>query len=164
MKDMRTVLQALVDKLDVVIPVVDGYIQLSHIRSGGQYTGPNLIKELKDAKDVLSAASDDLTEVDHFWTALANGWDIEPRAYFEEAAKTNGFKSPVEMAVHYMWKRHAKDWPNAKLKTRQQVLMQFETWLRLFHCTEPTGQLMRDVLAVLRSEINGDGDQSSTQA
>lgn len=54
-------------------------------------------------------------EVEHFWTAVARGWDIEPRAYFEKEAVAMGFKSPVEMAVHHMWKRHSKEWPNAEL-------------------------------------------------
>jgi hypothetical protein len=55
-------------------------------------------------------------EIDHFWTAIERGWDIEPRAYFEQEAVAMGFKSPVEMAVHWMWKRHAKVWPNDELK------------------------------------------------
>jgi hypothetical protein len=55
-------------------------------------------------------------EIEHFWTAVERGWDIEPRAYFEKEAVPMGFASAVEMAVHWMWKRHAKVWPNEELK------------------------------------------------
>jgi hypothetical protein len=47
-------------------------------------------------------------QIDAFWEALWNSWEIEPRSYFEEQAPRNGFGSPLAMAVHYMWKREVK--------------------------------------------------------
>lgn len=49
------IVQALVDKLDVIVPIVDGYVVMTHIRSGGQYTGPNLIAELAAVKELVAA-------------------------------------------------------------------------------------------------------------
>lgn len=66
---------------------------------------PNLIRENEELR----------AQVEHFWTAVAHGWDIESRDYFERQAVAMGFKSPVEMAVHWMWKRHAKEWPSPEL-------------------------------------------------
>ena len=45
----------LVAKLDVILPIVDGYIAFSHLRSGTQYTGPNIVKELAAVKELLQA-------------------------------------------------------------------------------------------------------------
>jgi hypothetical protein len=42
-------------------------------------------------------------DMEAFWTALENGWEIEPRSYFETEAPKNGFGSPLAMAVHYLW-------------------------------------------------------------
>jgi hypothetical protein len=51
---LRAVLHALVDKLDVIIPQIDSIIAFQTIRSGHQaYSGPNLIEELKAAKAAL---------------------------------------------------------------------------------------------------------------
>lgn len=47
--------------------------------------------------------------MEHFWTAVKRGWDIEPREYFEREAVPMGFRSPVEMAVHHMWKRRVNE-------------------------------------------------------
>ena len=46
--------------------------------------------------------------VDEFWKALELSWDIEPRSFFEAEAEKQGWKSPLAMAVHYMWKRDTK--------------------------------------------------------
>ncbi len=72
--------------------------------------------ELRYADSTIERRRATETDIDSFWTAVEHGWDIEPRAYFEEKAMAMGFKSPLEMAVHHMWKRHAKVWPNAELK------------------------------------------------
>lgn len=50
---------------------------------------------------------DPTTAIDSAWTAIARGWDIEPREYFE-ANYPGQFTSALAMAVHYMWKRNLK--------------------------------------------------------
>jgi len=47
-------LRALVDKLDVVLPICDSYIAVQSIRSGTKYTGPNIVKELAEARALLA--------------------------------------------------------------------------------------------------------------
>lgn len=47
-------------------------------------------------------------EIEATWTAIENGFDIEPRAYFEKEAPTNGFRFALVQAMHYLWKRDAK--------------------------------------------------------
>ena len=51
--ELRAATQSLVGKLDVIIPIVDGYIAFTHVRSGGHYSGPNLINELAVVKALL---------------------------------------------------------------------------------------------------------------
>lgn len=41
------------------------------------------------------------TQIDDFWDAVRNSYDIEDREYFEKKYP----ESPLAMAVHYMWKR-----------------------------------------------------------
>lgn len=48
-------------------------------------------------------------EVEACWTAIHRSFEIEPRSYFETEAPKNGFGSPLAMAMHYIWKRKAKD-------------------------------------------------------
>ena len=52
-------------------------------------------------------------EIDAAWEYLRNGYDIEPREYFEKEAPRNGFKYALAMAMHHIWKR--------ELKVRQEV-------------------------------------------
>lgn len=49
-------------------------------------------------------------QVDAFWQFLEQGFEIEPRAYFEaEIQKGIGFcDSPMVMALHHVWKRKPK--------------------------------------------------------
>jgi hypothetical protein len=81
--------------------------------------------------------------IEHFWTAVLRGWDIEPRAYFEKEAVPMGFKSPIEMAVHWMWKRHAKDWPNEELATQRENVQ------HLLDTCVPVEELLCDCGAVM---------------
>lgn len=46
-------------------------------------------------------------ERDGFWTAIERCFEIEPREYFEKEY-AQGFKSPLEMLAHWLWKRDAK--------------------------------------------------------
>lgn len=46
--------------------------------------------------------------IDGAWFGIEHGWDIEPREYFEENAPKSGDWTPLQMAVHYMWKRDRK--------------------------------------------------------
>lgn len=71
--------------------------------------------------------TDSAAAIEHFWFMVEHGWDIEPRAYFEKEATAMGFRSAVEMAVHHMWKRHAKVWPNAELAARNRTAGSSET-------------------------------------
>jgi hypothetical protein len=75
----------------------------------------------------VTFAASSAPDIDHFWTAVERGWDIEPRAYFEKEAVAMGFASPVEMAVHWMWKRHAKVWPNDELKSKAAAVVDTDT-------------------------------------
>lgn len=79
------------------------------------------IADIESELEAALSASAPQPEIEHFWTALSRGWDIEPREYFEREAVKMGFKSPIEMAVHWMWKRHAKDWPNEELKAKLEA-------------------------------------------
>ncbi len=45
-------------------------------------------------------------QIDQFWQFVENAYSIEPRAYFEKEAPTNGFGSPLAQAAHHMWKRN----------------------------------------------------------
>jgi hypothetical protein len=47
-------------------------------------------------------------EIDATWAAIENGFNIEPRAYFEQEAPRNGFRFALVQAVHHLWKRDAK--------------------------------------------------------
>lgn len=47
-------------------------------------------------------------DIDKFWHYVENAYDIEPRAYFEKEAPTNGFGSPLAQASHHIWKRDPK--------------------------------------------------------
>lgn len=56
-----------------------------------------------------SAALDALQrEHEAAWDFIANGWDIEDRAYFERDAPQNGFRYPLVQAIHHIWKRDPK--------------------------------------------------------
>lgn len=50
---LLTAANALIAKLDLIIPVVDGYIALAHIRSGSHYHGPNLVAELTELRRLI---------------------------------------------------------------------------------------------------------------
>lgn len=52
-----------------------------------------------------------LAEIDAVWRDIANGYDIEPRAYFEREAPKNGFRYPLAQAFHHIWKREPKVQP-----------------------------------------------------
>lgn len=58
--------------------------------------------ELQTAREELATLRAD---IDKFWHYVENGWDIEPRDYFEKEAPTNGFGSPLAQAAHHVWKR-----------------------------------------------------------
>lgn len=47
-------------------------------------------------------------EIDATWFYIERGYDIEPRAYFEKEAPTNGFKFALAQAIHHVWKRDPK--------------------------------------------------------
>jgi hypothetical protein len=47
-------------------------------------------------------------DVEGFWQYVEAGWDIEPREFFEREARPMGFKGPLQMAAHHMWKRETK--------------------------------------------------------
>lgn len=47
-------------------------------------------------------------EIDLAWEYIEHGWDIEPRAYFEKHAPTNGFGSALAQAAHHVWKRNPR--------------------------------------------------------
>jgi hypothetical protein len=49
-----------------------------------------------------------VAEIDATWEAIARGWDIEPREYFEYHAPTNGFRWPLAQAIHHLWKRELR--------------------------------------------------------
>lgn len=51
---------------------------------------------------------DPLQQIEAAWEFIANAYDIEPREFFEREAPTNGFKHPLVMAIHYIWKRDPK--------------------------------------------------------
>ncbi len=91
----RDVLNALVEKLDVIIPIVDGYIALSHIRSGSQYSGPNLVEELANAKallagDVVPAKEESLLETVKQLQAVDGEWKRRPDPLGELQRIRNG--------------------------------------------------------------------------
>jgi hypothetical protein len=46
--------------------------------------------------------------VDKFWKHLDRSYDIEPREYFEREAPATGDWSPIQMALHHVWKRDPK--------------------------------------------------------
>lgn len=46
--------------------------------------------------------------IDKFWTHLSRSYDIEDRAYFEREAPETGDWSPLQMALHHVWKREPK--------------------------------------------------------
>lgn len=66
---------------------------------------------------VTPSPSELQSDIDKFWFAVDNSWDIEPREYFEKEARKNGFDSPLAMAVHYMWKREVKVPPSTSVQS-----------------------------------------------
>ena len=63
---------------------------------------------LSELQRVSAEKEQDKSDIDKFWQIVENGYDIEPRAYFEKEARTNGFDSPLAQAAHHMWKREPK--------------------------------------------------------
>lgn len=55
-----------------------------------------------------SAVAELRAEIDSAWQIIESCYDIEPRTELEEAAKTNGFKYGLAVAVHTIFKRDAK--------------------------------------------------------
>jgi hypothetical protein len=49
--------------------------------------------------------------LDEVWQMIDQGWDIESRAWFEARAVPMGFKHPLSLAIHHLWKRCVKDNP-----------------------------------------------------
>lgn len=70
------------------------------------------------------------SDIDKFWFAVHNSWDIEPREYFEKEARKNGFDSPLAMAVHYMWKREVKASPSTSVQSTEDEIRTFQDGIR----------------------------------
>lgn len=70
-------------------------------------------------------------DIDQFWQYVEHGWDIEPRAYFEKEARTNGFGSPLAQAAHHVWKRDPKVTAlESRLAAVEQAIQQIEPYVQ----------------------------------
>jgi hypothetical protein len=71
--------------------------------------GQVYVTRLRAAKDAAEQQLAALRkDIDRFWDYVENGWDIEPRAFFETESRDNGFDSPLAQAAHHIWKRDPK--------------------------------------------------------
>jgi hypothetical protein len=57
---------------------------------------------------MLRHGADAVESLEEFWREVAQGYDIEPREFFEAEATQQGWSSPVAMALHHIWKRDPK--------------------------------------------------------
>jgi hypothetical protein len=62
------------------------------------------LRELEGADRGIAELEADLTAA---WSHIESAYDIEPRAYFEEKYRNSG-ATPLQMAIHYIWKRDPK--------------------------------------------------------
>jgi hypothetical protein len=61
--------------------------------------------EWEDGKDRCIAELE--AELASAWSQIESAYDIEPRSYFEEKYRNSG-ATPLQMAIHYIWKRDPK--------------------------------------------------------
>ena len=73
-----------------------------------QYEIPNTEIECATTAAMLRQGADAVESVEEFWREVAQGYDIEPREFFEAEATKQGWSSPVAMAMHHIWKRDPK--------------------------------------------------------
>ncbi len=69
---------------------------------------PRCADSARQLAKVTARAEQAEQERDAAWQHIERAWDIEPRAYFEKEAPSNGFKWPLVQAIHHIWKRDAK--------------------------------------------------------
>jgi hypothetical protein len=62
------------------------------------------LRELEGVGERIAELEAELTAA---WSHIESAYDIEPRAYFEEKYHNSG-ATPLQMAIHYIWKRDQK--------------------------------------------------------
>jgi hypothetical protein len=63
-------------------------------------------------------------EIDAAWQAIASGYDIEPREYFDREAPHNGFRYPLVQALHHIWKRDPQVAPLVAERDRLRIALE----------------------------------------
>ena len=65
--------------------------------------------------------------IDKVWDTIWLSYDIEERRFFEEEAPKAGNWSPLQMALHYIWKRDPKTEKSEKVQRLVEALKEIKS-------------------------------------